>query len=497
MVIGIDLGTTYSLGAYIDDKGEAEIIPNSEGENKTPSVVYFESADSVVVGKAAKMNSGMYPDDVVSAVKNFMGKQKKISSSYGKTYTPESISSFILKKIVSDAGTFLNASEPIKDVVVTIPAYFTDAQRKATEDAVNIAGLNLVGTINEPTAAALYYATKSKLDHANVLIYDLGGGTFDVTIIRVDGDSVEVKSTGGLSNVGGRFFDEKIVEFVCETFEELHDIDLEDDEYEYQELFVRAEDAKIQLSKQAKAVIPVRVGKIRENIEITREFFNECIENFYKRSEYIVKTAISEAGLKVEDIDKAILVGGSSRIPYIEERLGKLLNMPLSREGNPDEVVALGAALYGKQLTGNNANKKIQDVCSHSIGIAVVDMATKQRVNSILIPRNSKLPATVSRSFRTVVENQTEVELTITEGEFVELTDVTILNSTKIVLPEKLRQGTKIEIRLQLDEAQLLHVFMVIVDINYEKEYKFERITNLSEEDVVMLTGLIADYEVR
>lgn len=497
MFIGIDLGTTYSLGAYINENGTPVIIPNAEGENKTPSVVFFESEDSVVVGKSAKMNSGMYPDDVVSAIKNYMGQSKKITSSHGKTYTPESISSFILKKIVLDAATFLNLNEPIKDVVVTIPAYFTDAQRKATEDAANIAGLNLLGTINEPTAAALYYATETKLNHSNVLIYDLGGGTFDVTIIRVDDDDVRVMSTGGLSNVGGRFFDQAIVDYVCEQFEEKHDIDLEDDEYEYQELFVRAEDAKIQLSRQMKTLIPIKVERIRENVELTREYFNEIIEKFYKRSEFVVKKAIAEAGLEIKDIDKAILVGGSSRIPYIQERLSKILGDVISREGNPDEVVALGAALFGKQLTAKDSGKRIQDVCSHSIGIAVIDTNVNQRVNSILIKRNSKIPVSVTRSFRTAVEYQTEVDLTITEGEFRELTDVAILNSKKIVLPDNLRKGTKVEIRLELDESQLLHVYIAIPDAGYEDEYRFERITNLSEKEVELLTGLIADYEVR
>lgn len=497
MFIGIDLGTTYSLGAYINENGIPVIIPNAEGENKTPSVVFFESEDSVVVGKSAKMNSGMYPDDVISAIKNYMGQPKKITSSHGKTYTPESISSFILKKIVMDSVTYLNLEQPVKDVVVTIPAYFTDAQRKATEDAVNIAGLNLLGTINEPTAAALYYATETKLNHSNVLIYDLGGGTFDVTIIRVDDDDVRVMSTGGLSNVGGRFFDQAIVDYVCEQFEDKHDIDLEDDEYEYQELFVRAEDAKIQLSRQMKTLIPIKVERIRDNIEITREYFNEIIEKFYKRSEFVVKKAITEAGLEIKDIDKAILVGGSSRIPYIQERLSKILGEVISREGNPDEVVALGAALFGKQLTDKASGKRIQDVCSHSIGIAVIDTVEKQRVNSILIKRNSKLPVSVTRSFRTAVECQTEIDLTITEGEFRELTDVAILNSKKISLPDNLSKGTRVEIRLQLDESQLLHVYIAIPDAGYEYEYKFERITNLSEEEVEMLTGLIADYEVR
>ena len=255
MFLGIDLGTTYSVGAYLDDKGNPNVVTNMEGSQTTPSVVYFEGPNSVVVGQTAKDNSIINPGDVVSAVKNYMGEKKVFRSSHGQEYSPEAISGFILKKIVSDAGKRLDLKEKIKDVVVTIPAYFSDAQRMATEDAVKIAGLNLLGMINEPTAAALYCAVETKLNHANILVYDLGGGTFDVTIIRLDDEEVVVQSTGGLSKVGGRFFDMELVEYVRDYVQEKYDIDLEDEEYSdaYQELFERVEKAKWQLGNQEKA----------------------------------------------------------------------------------------------------------------------------------------------------------------------------------------------------------------------------------------------------
>lgn len=503
MVLGIDLGTTYSVGAYLDEKGEPHVITNMEGAQTTPSVVYFESTSSVVVGQTAKDNSIINPDDVVSAVKNYMGEKRVFRSSHGQEYTPEVVSSFILKKIVSDSEKRLDMTESIKDVVITIPAYFTDAQRTATEDAVKIAGLNLLGTINEPTAAALYYAVSTKLNHANILVYDLGGGTFDVTIIRIDDSDVIVKSTGGLSKVGGRFFDEELVDYVRDYVEDKYDIDLEDEEYvdAYQELFGRAEKAKWQLGNQEKATIAVRAGSVRENIVITRERFEEIVSKLYKRTEYVVKKAIKDAGIEACDLDKVLLVGGSSKIPYIEKNLSALLNKTLSHEVHPDLVVAQGAALYGRQLTAKREelgadNKIIHDVCSHSIGVITIDPITCKKINSIQIKRNTSLPTEAKMNFRTAVENQEMVELSITEGEFVEVTDVAIISTANIKLPPNLSKGTKGEIHLQLDTSQLVHVFVSIPSANYEEEFTFERSANLSEDEVQMLTGIIADYDV-
>jgi len=499
MILGIDLGTTYSVGAYIDDTGTPNVITNMEGSQTTPSVVYFESPSSVVVGQTAKDNSIINPDDVVSAVKNYMGEKKVFRSSHGHEYTPEVISSFILKKIVSDAEKRLDLSEPIRDVVVTKPAYFTDAQITATEDAIKIAGLNLVGLINEPTAAALYYAVSTKLNHANILVYDLGGGTFDVTIIRIDDTDVDVKSTGGLSKVGGRFFDQELVDYVVDYFEEKHGICLEDEEYSdvFQELYGRVEKAKWQLGNQEKAPIAVRVGTVRENVVITRELFEQMVAKLYKRTEYIVKKALKDAKMEPSDLDKVILVGGSSKIPYIEQHLQQLLGKAPSHEVHPDLVVAQGAALYGQQLTEKkDAQKKvIRDVCSHSIGVVTIDPVSYKKINSIMIRRNSHLPIEAKLPFRTAGENE-GVELTITEGEFPELTDVAVLGSTYISLPKKVARGTQGEIRLQLDTSQLVHVFVKIPSLNYEEEFTFERSANLSEDEVAMLTGIVADFDV-
>ncbi len=502
MVLGIDLGTTYSVGAYIDEDGKPQVITNMEGEQTTPSVVYFENEGSVVVGQTAKDNSFIYPEDVVSAVKNSMGRKMTFKSSHGQEYTPEVVSSFILKKIVKDAQKRLDLKEPIKDVVVTIPAYFTDAQRTATEDAAKIAGLNLKGMINEPTAAALYYAVSTKMNHANVLIYDLGGGTFDVTIVRLDDDDVVVKSTKGLSKVGGRFFDEEIVEYVRDYIEDKYDIDLEDEEYAdaYQELFERAEKAKCMLSNKESTSIAVRTGTVRESVEITRAQLEKIVAKLYNRTEYIVKEAIKDAGMEITDLDKVILVGGSSKIPYIEQHLTSLLGKEPSHEVHPDLVVAQGAALYGKQLTsptGTGAGDKvIHDVCSHSIGIVTIDPGTHKEINTIRIKRNSQLPIDSEIKAKTILDNQRAVKLTVTEGEFKEVSDVTILSSNDIELPDGLPAGTRLIIKLHLDKSQIVHMIVEIPDAGYQSEFTFTRSTNLSSDEVKLLTGIIADYDV-
>lgn len=502
MILGIDLGTTYSVAAYVDESGVPNVITNMEGSQTTPSVVYFESESSVVVGQTAKDTSIINPEDVVSAVKNYMGEKKVFTSTHGQSYTPEVVSSLILKKLVSDAQKQLDMQEPIVDVVVTKPAYFTDAQITATEDAVKIAGLNLIGMINEPTAAALYYAVSTKLNHANVLVYDLGGGTFDVTIIRMKDADVKVLSTGGLSKVGGRFFDEALVSLVVDYIDEEHGICLEDEEYSdaYQDLFGRVEKAKIHLSSKEKAAFPLRVGNIRENVEITRAQFEEIVAKLYRRTEFVVKKALKDAGLTAADLDTVLLVGGSSRIPYIKNHLKDLLGKEPSHGVHPDLVVAQGAALYGNQLMAErnkteSENKVIHDVCSHSIGIVTMDRNTLQESNTILIRRNSSLPAEATQSFRTAGNNR-QIKITVTEGEFAELSDVIILGSTFLQLPDQVEPGTQVQISLRLDRSQLVHVFVKVPSLRYEEEFTLERKANLSDEEIRKMTGIIADFSV-
>lgn len=496
MVLGIDLGTTYSVGAYVDEDGNPHIIPNSEGNNMTPSVVLFDSADAIVVGDVAKDSVIIRPDDVVSVIKNDMGKKDATREFSGKQYTPEMISSFIIRKIVQDAESA--TGETVSEVVITVPAYFKDAQRKATEDAAVIAGVPFAGMINEPTAAALCYINKYKVENEKILVYDLGGGTFDVTILDVkNSNDIEVISTGGLSNAGGRFFDQTIVDYVRDYMEEEHDIDLEDDEYldELQELYIKAEKAKMQLSSKISTYIPLKIGKIRENIEITRELFESMIENVYAKTERKMKEALTAAKLQPGQIDKVLLVGGSSRIPYIGERVQQFMGKEPSKEINPDEAVAIGAALYAKTNIKNDSPTQFTDVCSHSIGVVVInDMG--QEENERIILRNSKLPIENQQRFRTVVANQKKIALTVTEGEFKELTDVNIIGSYEIDLPAGTPENALIIIKVSLDIKQLIHIHIALPDANFEQEYRMKRIANMDEETVRNVTGMLRDIKV-
>lgn len=490
--LGIDLGTTYSAGAYIDDEGKAHIITNREGTNTTPSVVYLEQKDSVIVGQTAKDNRCMYPGKVVSLVKNSMGKVNPdqspvmIETEHGE-YMPEAISSFILSKVVADANVALGfEGEGIKDVVVTIPAYFDDAQRKATDNAISMAGLNRLGFINEPTAAALYYAKQSGIENANILVYDLGGGTFDVSIIHIAGHAREVVSTNGLQKVGGSFFDKEIVQRICGDFYKKHNIELTDPEYAdvLQELYDKAERTKISLSNAMSANIMVRVGSVSENYEITREDFEEIVSKLYRKTEACIRVALKDASLTAEQIDKIVLVGGCSRIPYIYNHIEEYFGKKPCVDVNPDEVVALGAAIYAGQLK-EGKDVEISDVNSHSIGIRAIDPKTGLEFNDILIKRNTRLPASVERGYVLKGTDVRRLFLNVFEGEYKEISDVSEICAVDVDVPVDMKKDTRVYIRLEIDKYQILHLYVRLPDVgNIEKEITFERKSNISESQV-------------
>lgn len=490
--LGIDLGTTYSACAYIDDSGKANIISNREGKNTTPSVVYLEQKDSIIVGQSAKDNQCMYPGKVVSLVKNSMGKVNAdqspimIQTDYGE-YMPEAISGFILSKLVADANAVLGVEdEEIKDVVVTIPAYFDDAQRKATDHAISMAGLNRLGFINEPTAAALYYAKQSGIENANILVYDLGGGTFDVSIIHIAGHAKEVISTNGLQKVGGSFFDKEIVQRICGDFYKKHGIELTAPEYIdiLQELYGKAERAKINLSSVMTTNIMVRVGTIMENYEITREDFEEIVSKLYRKTEACIRVALKDASLTVDQIDKIVLVGGCSRIPYIYKSIEEYFGKKPCIDVNPDEVVALGAAIYARQLK-EGKDIEISDVNSHSIGIRAVNPRTGLEFNDILIRRNTKLPASVERAYVLKGADIRSLFINVFEGEYKEISDVAEICAVDVDVPVDMKKDTRVYIRLEIDKYQILHLYVRLPDAgNIEREITFERKSNMSESQV-------------
>lgn len=496
MVVGIDLGTTYSAGAYLDKQGVPHIIDNSEGNSLTPSVVLFDTDDNIVVGDVAKDNAFMRPQDVVAVVKNYMGKKTVLKEQGGVKYTPEMISSFIIRKVVQDASAALG--EAVTEAVITVPAYFTDAQRVATENAATIAGVHLVGMVNEPTAAALCYIHQHDVKNENILIYDLGGGTFDVTILHVvDKSHIEVVATGGLSSAGGRMFDQFIVDHVREIMDEKHDIDLEDDEYvdELQELYLKAENAKMQLSSKASVTIPLKIGKVKEQIVIQREDFESMIRPTYESTERKIKETLRAANLQAGSIDKILLVGGSSRIPYVEQRIEQFFGKAPLKTVNPDEAVAIGAALYANIRMQENHSQKLVDVCSHSIGVAVYNDKGQQE-NEVIIPRNSKLPIVNQQRFRTMADNQSKLELIVTEGEYKELTDVTTIGNFEIGLPGGLPANSLILIKISLDIHQLIHIHIALPDVGFEQEYHMKRTANMDEEAVQNVTGMLRDHKV-
>lgn len=453
MIIGIDLGTTFSAAAYIDKNGMPSIIDFSSGNRLLPSVVMEDDDGSIVVGDEAKDNLVVMCDSIASTVKDYMGTDKKIQFSSGNVYTPERISALILKKIQKEASEFLG--QEITKAVVTVPAYFNDAQRQATKDAGKIAGLDVIDMPNEPTAAAIYYAYSSHIEKGRVLVYDLGGGTFDVSIVEINGRKASVVATGGIRKLGGHFFDQLIIDYVNDYLAEKYDIDLYDDEYidELQDLTLKAENCKIQLSGRNSASIAVKVGKVKERIEITREKFEELIHKFYNRTESTVSMVLKDAKMTWSDIDKLLLVGGSSKIPYIAEKLKEFSGLEPSHETNPDEAVALGAALYASDLF-----EKIQDVCSHSLGIVSKNPITKQEYNSIIIPRNTQLPVKMSKDYYMGADNVSKISLTVTEGEEEDLDFVSVLAEVEIKLPPNVPRNTRVTVEMELNKNQLLHV---------------------------------------
>ena len=488
MNVGIDLGTTFSAVARIR-QGQPEILINREGERLTPSVVLVQEDGSTIVGSAAKEQAVLQPRGVVTAVKNYMGTKEEFLLADGERYTPEVISSFILRRLVEDAQRF--TGEGVEGAVITIPAYFTDAQRKATLDAARLAKIPLLSVINEPTAAAVYYAGSLDASRPQTLmIYDLGGGTFDVTILTAQGMNIQVLSTGGLSRTGGKDLDMAVAEYVCQVFREKYGIDLEDDEYqdEYQELLLKAEACKVQLSGKESASIPLRVGKVKENVAITREFLESKVRKLYRRTEGVIQRAMRDAGLTFQQLDKVVLVGGSSKIPFIQQGLQHLTGLVPSADVNPSEAVALGAALYAERHCA------VSDVCSHSIGVETLFQG--RLINHILIPRSSRLPCQVEESFYTIRQNQASIIVTLMEGESTELNDVTVISKQPVNLPGGLPQGTEVTVTLSLDTNQILHLQLRVASVGLCQEYSINRARNMDEETLKRWQGLALSREI-
>lgn len=428
LAVGIDLGTTYSSVALVDEHGTPEIVPNSQSERLTPSAVLLES-DSMVVGQIAKDAAATDPDNAIVFVKRQIGNTSWYVNHVGKRYDAVEISAVILKKLKQDAEAYLNQS--ITHAVITVPAYFDEAKRRDTIAAGEMAGLQILDLINEPTAAAIAFGVERSTQNERILVYDLGGGTFDVTVMEVKGKEVNIIATDGDHQLGGKDFEDAIINLSVEAFKTEHGFDPTEDPFVSTELRERAEKAKKELSERAKTLIMIRSqGKVTR-FQLTREEFTTAIKPRLSTTLSLIRSVLRESKLKPEAIDRVLLIGGSTRILAVREILKEFFGKEPDSSVNPDEAVALGAALVAaKRVVDINPEDvpapvvekvgglAINDVTSHSLGIEAFIPGTTDKINSILIRRNSPIPTEVSKEFVTSLPGQTAIRVTIYQGEF-------------------------------------------------------------------------------
>ena len=481
-IIGIDLGTTNSAVAVMEG-GESVIIPNIEGNRTTPSVVAFTKDGERLVGETAKRQAITNPDRTVSSIKRHMGSDFNVKID-DKTYTPQDISAMILQKLKSDAESYLG--ETITEAVITVPAYFTDAQRQATKDAGRIAGLDVKRIVNEPTAAALAYGEDKDTDAQTVMVYDLGGGTFDVSILELSDGVFEVHATRGNNKLGGDDFDNRLIDYIAEEFKKENGIDLKADNMSLQRLKEAAEKAKKELSSTMSTNINLpfitasQSGPLHLNMDITRAKFDELTSDLVKMTEGPVKDALKDAGLSASDIDKVLLVGGSTRIPAVQECIKKLTGKQPQKDINPDECVALGAAIQGGVLSGDVKDLLLLDVTPLSLGIE-----TMGNITTRLIERNTTIPTKKSQVFTTAADNQTSVEIHVLQGERQMAKDnVTLGRFTLDGIAPARRGVPQIEVTFDIDANGIVNVSAKDLGTGKEQHITITSSTNLNEEEI-------------
>ena len=484
-IIGIDLGTTNSCVAVMEG-GNVTIIPNSEGARTTPSVVNIKDNGEVVVGEIAKRQAVTNPTSTVSSIKTHMGSDYKVEI-FGKKYTPQEISAKILQKLKKDAEAYLG--EEIKEAVITVPAYFTDSQRQATKDAGTIAGLDVKRIINEPTAAALAYGLEKKKEE-KVLVFDLGGGTFDVSVLEISDGVIEVISTAGNNHLGGDDFDNEVINWLVTEFKKETGLDLSNDKMAYQRLKDAAEKAKKELSTLMETSISLpfitmdATGPKHLEMKLTRAKFDDLTKHLVEATQGPTKTALKDANLDTKDIDEILLVGGSTRIPAVQEWVENFFGKKPNKGINPDEVVAAGAAIQGGVLMGDVKDVLLLDVTPLSLGIE-----TAGGVFTKMIDKNTTIPVKKSQVYSTYSDNQTAVTINVLQGERSRAVDNHSLGTFNLEgIPAAPRGVPQIEVTFDIDANGIVHVSAKDLGTGKENKVTISGSSNLSKEEIERMT---------
>jgi len=513
--IGIDLGTTFSAVAHIDSYGKPQIVPNSESERITPSVILFEGVNAVV-GTLAKNNCVAEPERIVDFVKREMGKPKdQFHREFdGKIYSAEELSALILKKLKADAERYLKM--PVTDAVITVPAYFNDSERTATITAGQLAGLNVLQIINEPTAAAVAYGLDKLDEDQTVFVFDLGGGTFDVTIMRIEGHKITMLATNGDHRLGGKDWDDVIVNFVAEEFDRAHGENPLLDLQSYQDLQSRALAAKIQLSSRARTAIVHSYNGKSVKVELTREDFELKTRHLVEKCKTICEIVMQEAKLEWTDLEKVLLVGGMTRMPMIREMIAQLSPVPLGHDVNPDEAVAIGASVQailvmleeeqrsGEMVLSDDTRQQfssregglmqVTNITSHTLGVVLWDDGKLEEYVFPMIQKMSAIPASAKNFFGTANANMPKAVVRIVEGESTMPTECTALGTCDVELPPFLPKGSPVELVYEYNANQVLEV--AVQACGKQTKVTIERNTGLAPHEIEKARAGIATLSV-